>query len=344
MIKPTSGSSVYDRPRAPPKIRPPVPKNAQEKFAYKPVAETKPKEALEDEEYYDDYEEEPPAKKQPVSAANNRKPQAQEPKRTSFKASGSSRDERRDVSQESSRPRGYAGKRPQLEEEEEVELERPNFRRPYKRPKYGPDREKRPSNRNPKKPVVDDYYDEYEDEIKDVKSDNRNHKQMPIESVEEIPTTTTTTTTTSTTSPPLRPDAIVRIVKRPFLPSRGGNPLAARGLQPVGSKAASTSELQKPEVKEATTSHPLSKQVEKENAEVEEEEEIAEEEKSIDLKTPTTPVAEPEKVDSHPKEKPAFKPSPVLHKVPIRPSYTEEAHDKVRLLFIDTQIEIRKFP
>lgn len=345
IIKSPSRSSVYDRPRTPPKVRPPVPKSAQEKYAYKPVAaaETKPKEALEDEEYYDEYEEEPPPKKQPASsAASNRKTQTQEHKRTSFKASGSSRDERRDVSQESSRPRGYAGKRPQVDEEEEEEeegeeLERPNFRRPYKRPKYGPDREKRPSNRNPKKPIVDDYYDEYEDEIKDIKSDNRNHKQMPIESSEEI-TTTTTTTTTTTASPPLRPDAIVRIVKRPFLPSRGGNPLAARGLQPVGSKAASASETQKPEVKEATTAHPLPKHVEEEVAE----EEVAEE-KTSELNAPTTPVVEPEKLDSHQKEKAAFRPSPVLHKVPIRPSYVEEAHDKVRLLFIYCQIEIAKF-
>lgn len=35
---------------------------------------------------------------------------------------------------------------------------------------------------------------------------------------------------------------IVRIVKRPFLPSRGGNPYIARGLQPIGAKALEQNE------------------------------------------------------------------------------------------------------
>ncbi|KAJ8926121.1 hypothetical protein NQ315_009978, partial [Exocentrus adspersus] len=65
-------------------------------------------------------------------------------------------------------------------------------------------------------PVPDDYYDEYEEEVVHQKT----------------PKLTTTTTTTEKIEQP-----VVRLVKRPFLPSRGGNPYAPRGLQPIGTKA-----------------------------------------------------------------------------------------------------------
>lgn len=46
---------------------------------------------------------------------------------------------------------------------------------------------------------------------------------------------------------------LMRIIKRPFLPSRGGNPYKARGLQPVGQVAQSTEESQDENAQFTTT-------------------------------------------------------------------------------------------
>lgn len=353
LIKPTGVSSIYNRPRTAPKIRPPVPKNEQEKFAYKTVPNTEhtptTKDASLDEEYYEDYEEEPAAKK-PATALVNRKSETPEPRRPFFKQSASTRDEVKNKTDTmASRPRGYSPKRPQDDEEEEVE--RPNFRRPFKRPKYGADKNGRYGSSNRKRPmIVDEYYDEEEEEKVLAKDKSKKNKDMSLESTTSTSTTSTTTTvapttTTTTTVAPLttvspkdRHEGVVRVVKRPFLPSRGGNPYVSRGLQPIGTKAAEhekhNAEVSTPFISVKTdTSEELPLEYEEE--EFEDEEELLEKEAAPEVKPSTTTTAAPREQK---RTEAPFKPSPVLLKVNVnvRPktttttpphSVTEEANE-----------------
>jgi hypothetical protein len=233
IIKPTSGSSIYDRPRAAPKIKPPVPKSEASKYAYKPAV-TKPP-AVEDEEYYDDYEEEEAPPK------NHRKAETSDSRRHTTRHE-EERDTRKQTSS-ASRLRASQSSRESYEEELP--------RRPPK-PKYGSVHRERARTSSKKPPQLDDYYDDdYEDVVHKERSrpesKSEKHKEKSASTTTttttKAPTTTTTTTTTTpkpttTTAKDLpRPDTIVRIVKRPFLPSRGGNPYSPRGLQPVGAKA-----------------------------------------------------------------------------------------------------------
>lgn len=332
LIKPSSGSSIYNRPRAAPKIRPPVPKNEQEKFAYKSMSSTASpaiaKDALLEEEYYEEYEDELPAKKLTTTVAN-RKPET-ESRRSLFKPSAPGRDEMM-----ASRPRGYGLKRAPGEEDEE--LERPNFRRPFKRPKYSADKDGRYSSTNRKRPPVDEYYDEEEEEKVLVKDKaKKNNKDISLETTTPfITSTTTSTTTTTTTVAPLTPavpkdrlDSVVRVVKRPFLPSRGGNPYAPRGLQPIGTKAV---ENEKHYVEDSTpyisvkTEPAEELPLEYDEEEFEDEEELLEKEEHPEVSVyPTTTV--PTIIDQKRTEIP-FKPSPVLLKVNVnvRPKSTTPA-------------------
>lgn len=75
-------------------------------------------------------------------------------------------------------------------------------------------------------------------------------KSLPTTRTTSASTTTTSTTTTtqkSLTSPVTEiyigklNEPLIRLVKRPFLPSRGGNPYSSRGLQPVGARALNNS-------------------------------------------------------------------------------------------------------
>ncbi|XP_018567575.1 DNA ligase 1-like [Anoplophora glabripennis] len=87
-----------------------------------------------------------------------------------------------------------------------------------------------------KRPVSKDYYDDYEEE----EEEKEIHRPSAMRNSEKrTKLLSATSTTTSTTAAPLEKveQPVVRLVKRPFLPSRGGNPFAARGLQPVGNKA-----------------------------------------------------------------------------------------------------------
>lgn len=310
IIKPASGSSVYDRPRTAPKILPPVPKNVQAKFAYKPAVTTPEPKKEADEEYYDYYEDELPAKESQKGEDHKRPP---------FKSN--TRDERnKEVKQmsQSSRPRGYSGKRPQ--EDSYEEMDRPIYRRPLKRPKYG--RESRYGGHRKRPVVEEDYYDEeYEDDRKGSEETvPKGGKQLANK--EAKTTSTTTTTTVATTTKEIRPDAIIRIVKRPFLPSRGGNPYSARGLQPVGTKAEKSEEV------ETTTIHSTTQHVE----EVTEATPSSSTTESPKPSTSESVSVEPAPEDSFeeveepaedpkPEEKVPFKPSPQLVKVPIRPNY-----------------------
>lgn len=188
IIKPVSGT-IYDRPRVAPKIKPPVPKNEANKYAYKPISTTAT--TYTSPEYEDSYEEVTPKKNESTSR-----------KKQTIQANKST---------ESSESLSY---------------------------------------KNKKKPTEDYYYDYDDDEefysnSKDTMKE-KDIRKMSTTSTSTTSTTTTTTTTTSTTPPPIEiteplpqldQPVIIRLVKRPFLPSRGGNPYSSRGLQPVGTRA-----------------------------------------------------------------------------------------------------------
>lgn len=172
IIKPVSGT-IYDRPRVAPRINLPVPKNAADKFAYKPIgAPTTPDAKLANEEY-DDYEEITP---QP--AASDKKP-------ASSRLSTSKIKEQDDDSQISSPSKS----------------------------KFGV------SSASDGKNTTQNSEEDYEDNIEN--------------------SSKTLNTISTTTEPPVNhsPMPVIRKFKRPFLPSRGGNPYSARNLQSVGTKA-----------------------------------------------------------------------------------------------------------
>ncbi|CAG9821007.1 unnamed protein product [Phaedon cochleariae] len=202
IIKPVSGT-IYDRPRLAPKIRLPVPKNEAEKYAYKPLI---PKEPVPQEniEYDDDYVE--------IEASNYDK-----------KKLGERESNEKPIKK--SNPRTSTRKHPQIAEN----TSRNNT--PKRRPK----------------PEYEDYEDDYDYAI-DARPNPTEDimKATPKTSTSthtKITTTTTHTTPTTTTTTTMAPiekieQPLIRLVKRPFLPSRGGNPYSARGLKPVGAKAA----------------------------------------------------------------------------------------------------------
>ncbi|XP_030759428.1 proteoglycan 4 [Sitophilus oryzae] len=226
IIKPSTGT-IYDRPRVAPKINLPVPKNAADKFSYKnlggaqgasststttsttTLAPENVEDELEDEEY-----EEPLPKRSKIP---NRRP-----------SSESKRDKNKneDTKAQStlSRPRN---KKPEVEESSV----KPKFSNT--RPRYRPALKR--------KPVVEEYYEDEEEEyVEDEKKPVVAQKPSTTTSTSTTTTTTTSTTTTTTEIP--RKEPLMRIIKRPFLPSRGGNPYSPRGLQPVGLKASSQEE------------------------------------------------------------------------------------------------------
>lgn len=86
-----------------------------------------------------------------------------------------------------------------------------------------------------KKTEDEEYYDDYEEEER-IQGET-NHSEKPTTTTRTI----TTTTTTSTTQTPIEEiqQPLIRLVKRPFLPSRGGNPYSSRSLNPVGAQAPS---------------------------------------------------------------------------------------------------------
>lgn len=265
VIKP-NGSSIYDRPRTAPRIKPPVPKNEADKYAYKPLKKQPSKESNVDEEYYDDYEEELPKKK------SNRRPE-------------STRTEIEDVpkpkkNNNRSRPREFDDspinkpkepKRPSFIKDSDRNRSRQpqrnlNNKETKEVPVHRPSNNKnRQSQREPPKPKPkqEEYeYEDYElsrsieDEVIPIKKDNTNKIPSSTERVAQKITTKITSTTPKITTYTNKenkeiwekPEQVVRIVKRPFLPSRGGNPYSSRGLEPVGIKA------QKSEVMEQQSS------------------------------------------------------------------------------------------
>lgn len=261
LVKPSSGTSLFNRPRAAPKIRPPVPKNEQDKYSYKTSTIKPGASKAEEEEYYDDeYEEEEPPPKRPSSSP---KPPKNEDNRRPYKPQGGQRDA---TKTSASRQRTHS-RRPNYDREEvdqQRERDRPSARN---------------QDRKRQQPVTEEYDDEEFEEPVVKKVEVTSSKAVPARSnadkfkedrlrktsystttttteAPEVTTTSTTTTTTTTTkSPQEKKDKLepsVRIIKRPFLPSRGGSPFSARGLLPVGSKAL----LQPPLVQPAEEKRP----------------------------------------------------------------------------------------
>lgn len=353
VVKPSSGSSVYDRPRAPPRIRPPVPKSEANKYSYK-TSTVKPtlKPEQDDEEYYDDYEEELPKK------TTTARPTHKENERRPFKPLN--REEYKKPDASNARSRGQPPRKPEVSEEQENTETRTYERRPSKKDEHEL-KDRRVGSSSRKRPVIEDYYDEDEVTAKDSKRSynrhydskeekNISHEEMIMQeesttttttSTTTAPTTTTTTVTSSTTSKELfreRPEPIVRVVKRPFLPSRGGNPFSSRGLQPVGVKAVETKKVE-PIPKEETEDiddapieekpreifpDPPRKSLEKLFPFRQSNERIPN--KSIEEIFNPKPVHEEE----IPEDKPFFKPSPVVIKVPIRTKFIPLDEDEFK--------------
>ncbi|KAF2903758.1 hypothetical protein ILUMI_02416 [Ignelater luminosus] len=279
LVKPNSSSSVFNQPRMPPRIRPPVPKNEQNKFVFKTTTEKPaPKKPDQDEEYYD-YEDEPTTKRTTPRPSRKPDPEPSETRRPN--KSNSERDEKRENRRplgSASRPRIQMSRKPVTEPVDDYEEEKPRSR-PHNRPRHDLDnRDSRiASNRN-RPPAEDDFFESENERSTTPKPSSNSNKErnMPKfvpkeqrgrnefrdrpkpEAVSSTTTTTTTTTTTPITTtkelPRERHEPVVKVVKRPFLPSRGGNPYSARGLQPVGAKALENSRNSSPAPQEPNIS------------------------------------------------------------------------------------------
>uniref|UniRef100_A0A182NZ09 Chitin-binding type-2 domain-containing protein n=1 Tax=Anopheles dirus TaxID=7168 RepID=A0A182NZ09_9DIPT len=249
-VKP-SGSSIYDRPRAAPRINRPVPLNEKNKYAYgnadgpapngkgaKPSTTAPAPSGGTEPEYYDEYEEVPPRRDDKRKEADGGKPPrpsassdvvyyddviiAKEdlPLRT---APGSVRKpeqtERVNSRDNSELAKGSRGSMKHQQQQQQPQT-------PAK------------PNRNVLPESVDE---EEEDSEYDARVPGRpsvvarpqanlygNFKSKKPQLLQSREPPVTESGSTARPVPP------VRSTKRPFLPSRGGNPYIARGLQPVG--------------------------------------------------------------------------------------------------------------
>lgn len=304
IIKPATGT-IYDRPRVAPRINLPVPKNAADKYAYKAIGSAKPAATTttstttttaspvkEEQEYEDEeYEEPAPAKRRPIATVRNRRPEVKREK---------------NKSEETKSPSNVPRSRTRKPEETEETTKTPT------KPRFETLRNRYRANM--KKPaVVEEEYDEddyLEETVKKEEKLTSNNDRRTSTTTTSSPTTTTrtTTTTTTTSEASIRKEPIMRIIKRPFLPSRGGSPYNGRGLHPIGLKAADKAVLEN----------------DSEESRVEEQEpDYVDEVQSKELE----PIREFSKNDDRPK--PLFKPSPVIVKVPVRSKYPPSAPELI---------------
>lgn len=284
-------SSVYSRPRAPPRIARPVPVNAKSKFQY-PVQRTGTTSAppanshAEDEEYYEDeeYDDARPrrghSKKRIANTPIEEEVEAPAPKR-GILARKPTRTLRKPVTEK---------KTITLDEEEDYDADDRYSRRGTTRRRnpltsrtrsrapirddvdfVDDDYDERPAKRSrpngrkvPKKPRLPEVSDELETEEAELEIEqkpiggrggliNGRRKSVPSipsrsrgpaaqaaalvhsdETVAEPEEEDEVPPAASKNSLPTSRPASVRVVKRPFLPSRGGSPYLPRGLQPVG--------------------------------------------------------------------------------------------------------------
>ncbi|XP_030373081.1 nucleolar protein dao-5 [Scaptodrosophila lebanonensis] len=237
-------SSVFSRPRAPPRIARPVPINEKKKYEYpvqKSTATTSAPSAslADDDDYYqqqpdEDYEQ-PPARntaRRRTAAPSDLeevpvKRRNQKPTRPTLRKPATSKqvlleDEDYDNERyETRRKRPLAVRTrkpapdldfvdPDYEEHERVPPARATAQR--LRPKVASARKPVP---RPRQPIIE--------EDQQLESDLESADEEPLAPAAPPKTLTAAGRTAS-----------VRVVKRPFLPSRGGSPYLPRGLQPVG--------------------------------------------------------------------------------------------------------------
>uniref|UniRef100_A0A182R1F2 Chitin-binding type-2 domain-containing protein n=1 Tax=Anopheles farauti TaxID=69004 RepID=A0A182R1F2_9DIPT len=249
-VKP-SGSSIYDRPRAAPRINRPVPLNEKNKYAYgntdAPAANGKgtkssgtkvePTGGSTDPEYYDEYEEIPARRDDKRKEVDGGKPP---------RPSASSDVVYYDdviIAKEDLPLRSVPGNVRKPEQTERVnsrdnselaKATRGSTKHQQQQQKQQPTK----PNRNVLPESVDE--EEEDDPEYDARVPSRpsviarpqanlygNFKSKKQQLVQQREPPATESASTARPAP-------VRSTKRPFLPSRGGNPYLARGLQPVG--------------------------------------------------------------------------------------------------------------
>ncbi|KFB44568.1 AGAP005489-PA-like protein [Anopheles sinensis] len=254
-VKP-SGSSIYDRPRAAPRINRPVPLNEKSKYAYGTSdgpggSKTSTTAAPSEPEYYDEYEDEEPARPREPVAEKGRKVQtdgAEKPPRPSASSDVVYYDDVivakddlpfRPVAGNVRKPEGTE----RVNSRDNSELANANGNR-YTDKSRGSTKHQATAQQlrafsNAKTttaaPVVVDDGEEDVDEEYDVPASRPSVIARPAANLyanfknkkQQQPLPSANTETVSARTP-------VRSTKRPFLPSRGGNPYLARGLQPVG--------------------------------------------------------------------------------------------------------------
>ncbi|KAH8270006.1 hypothetical protein KR018_002134, partial [Drosophila ironensis] len=242
-----AAASVYARPRAPPRIARPVPINEKKKYSYpvqKSTATTQPpaNSAQEEEDYAEEPVEEDYEQPPPRSTPRRRTPAPraeQKPTRTTL---------RKPVTE----------KKPLHEEDYYEPAEQPEPVRPRKRPLA-------PRSRAPPADVdfEDEDYEESPAPPSSTAAPARNQRlraktttrkptvpprpRQPIVEEEEELEHPAAEPAAEEEAPAPKPrgnslngrgkaqrPSSVRVVKRPFLPSRGGSPYLPRGLQPVG--------------------------------------------------------------------------------------------------------------
>lgn len=248
-VKP-SGSTIYDKPRAAPKINRPVPLNEKNKYSYvnpepskkKPSTTAAPVQEPEPE-YYDEYEDEP--KKPAPVVVDKRK--ATEPSRGRV-----TYDDRR-LSASSDVvyyddvivPKDSLPQKPAPGNVKKPDgVERVNSRdnselaNRYNEKIRSPQRISKPDYDEEELPVEQPKSRPPAKTSANIYNNFKNKKQSqpqsaPVEN-RKIAAPQAPREYEAINKPAEVPRPIVRSTKRPFLPSRGGNPYAARGLQPVG--------------------------------------------------------------------------------------------------------------
>ncbi|KAH8351642.1 hypothetical protein KR059_010365, partial [Drosophila kikkawai] len=247
-----AAASVYARPRAPPRIARPVPINEKKKYSYpvqKGTATTQaPSSSGQEEEDYpeeqaeEDYEQ-PPARNTP--RRRTPAPRAeQKPTRTTLRKPVTDKKPLEDDYYEPAehqkpvrkrkRPLAPRSRAPaadvDFEDEDYEESPAPvstaaPARNQRLRAKTTTTTRKPTVPPRPRQPIVEE-------------EEDLEHQEQPVEHVEEeapAPRTRVNSLNARTAGigKSQRPSS-VRVVKRPFLPSRGGSPYLPRGLQPVG--------------------------------------------------------------------------------------------------------------
>ncbi|XP_053683827.1 proteoglycan 4-like [Sabethes cyaneus] len=251
-VKP-SGSTIYDRPRTAPRINRPVPLNEKTKYSYanpepsKKKTTTSPAPANEPEpEYYDEYEDEP-KKPEPVVDKRKATEAGKEDKRQSASSDVVYYDDVI-VPKDSIPQKPIPGNVKKPEGIERVNSrDNSELANRYNEKIRTPQRITKPEpfdspQRNSKPEYVDDEPPERPKsrtqsttkQPANIFTNFKNKKpQSPLDSRKSVPVQSNRDfDTVNKATEPSRP--LLRATKRPFLPSRGGNPYAARGLQPVG--------------------------------------------------------------------------------------------------------------